>query len=548
MLNVLIVDDEPFIRQGLRVMIDWAAEGFEIVGEASDGAQALDIMEYSRVDLVIADIQMPGMNGLALMREIRAEGMNDVQFVILSGYQEFSYAQEAMKYGCLEYIIKPVNKEDLIRILRFVQQQHKQKCIDEEEEEVRDSAVLERNLLPLLMGKYDEINLAYVREHLSLNDKLRYVNVELDMTDPRLKEKNEESRRGMQRALYAGMKSALGKRGNHIVLNAAKLENSYDVGIIFCNDMASELGMKEEEYFNFLMERLRQSVECRLVMQVGSRVDSLEELSESYRSANIAKFMQDFRGSGELYVADDGAQTQNDMSAEAYGKVKNYLDDVVSAVELGNRPDIESAVNALYRCMGDLCMDYRVISMNLSHILFRLMHIAIERDSNLDQQEAVNYLIENAFDKGVVRGSATHFSEFCCEYADYIKQIDSQSAGNVLSMVEREIAEKYMTNISLKQLGETLYINSAYLGQLFKKHYGMSFKDYLNMVRINASVDLLARTDMKVYEISAAVGYSSVDYFINKFVLQRGHTPAKFRKNIRARNNETGFVPDDDDE
>ena len=548
MLNVLIVDDEPFIRQGLRVMIDWEAEGFNIIGEASDGAEALDMMEYSNVDLVIADIQMPGMNGLSLMREIRAEGMNDVQFVILSGYQEFSYAQEAMKYGCLEYIIKPVNREDLLRILRTVHEQHEQRCLDEAQEEVRNSAMLERNLLPLLVGKYDEINLAYVREHLSLPDKIRYINVELDMTDPRLKEKSEENRRRMHRTLYACLKNALGSRGNHVVLDAAKLENSYDVGLVFCNEMAQEQGMNEEDYFNLLIERVRQGVECRIVMQVGSRVNSLEELSESYRSANIAKFMQDFRGSGELCVADVDQQTQNDMSAEAYGQIKKYLDDVVSAVELGSRPDIESAVAALYRCMGELCMDYRVISMNLSHILFRLMHIAVERDSNLDQQEAVNYLIENAFDKGVVRGSASHFSEFCCEYADYIKQIDSQSAGNVLSMVEREIADKYMTNISLKQLGETLYINSAYLGQLFKKHYGMSFKDYLNMVRINASVELLARTDMKVYEISAAVGYSSVDYFINKFVALQGHTPAKFRKNIRTRNNETGFAPDDDDE
>ena len=119
------------------------------------------------------------------------------------------------------------------------------------------------------------------------------------------------------------------------------------------------------------------------------------------------------------------------------------------------------------------------------------------------------------------------------EYSDYLHQLESQSAGNILGMVEREIAEKYMTNISLKQLGERFYINSAYLGQLFKKQYGMSFKDYLNMVRINNSVELLAKTDMKVYEVSAAVGYQSVDYFVNKFVAQRGHTPAKFRKTVR---------------
>lgn len=533
MLNVLIVDDEPFIRQGLRLIVDWGAEGFDIVGEASDGTEALELLEYTRVDLIIADIQMPGMGGLQLLRRIREMGMDDIRFVILSGFREFGYAQTAMKYGCLAYLIKPINHDELLNLLRNISAQHEQRCLDEAERESRDSAMLESNLLPILVGKYDEINLNYVREHLTLSDRLRYISVELDMSDPRLSGKSEENRRSMQRMLYSSMRSALGEWSSHVVFDVSKSENCYDVGLIYCGAMADEKAMSEQEYYDWLMSRAESSVECRVVMNVGNRVDRLEDLSESYRSASIAKFMQDFQENGSLYVAEEHQNMQDEMSAEGYGQLRNKIDAVVSAVELCSRPDIETAVEELYRTMGELCMDYRVISMNLSHILLRLIHIAGERDSNLDQREAVNYIIENAFDKGVVRGSSAHFAKFCCDYADYLNQINSQSAGNILALVEREVAEKYMTNISLKQLGETFYINSAYLGQLFKKHYGMPFKDYLNMVRINNSAELLAHTDMKVYEISAAVGYQSVDYFINKFVNLRGHTPAKFRKSVR---------------
>ncbi len=538
MLNVLIVDDEPFIRQGLRMMIDWESEGFSIVGEASDGIEALEMLEFSRVDLVIADIQMPGMGGLVLLKEMRERGMDDVHFVVLSGYKEFSYAQTAMKYGCLDYIIKPINKDDLLLLLRNISAQYEQRCIDEAKDRKRDEAVLESNLLPLLMGKYDRINLDYVREHMKLSDKLRFINIELDMTDPGLLERSEENRRSMERMLYANIRGLLGDRSGHALFDVNKSENCYDVGLIYCADMAVEQGMSEQEYFDWLVDRAETGMECGIVMQVGGEVDCPERLSESYRSANIAKFMQDFQGDGVMSIADE--QVQSEMSGEAYFRFKCRIDDLMGAIERAQRQDIEKSVDDLYRCMGELNMDYRVMGMNINHILFRLINMAVERDDHLDQQEAVNYIIENAFDKGVMRGSAAHFAAFCCEYADYLKNIESQSAGNILSMVEREIAERYMTNISLKQLGERFYINSAYLGQLFKKQYGMSFKDYLNMVRINKSVELLANTDMKVYEISSAVGYQSVDYFVNKFVAQRGHTPAKFRKTIRSGSDRAG--------
>ncbi len=534
MLNVLIVDDEPYIREGLRILVDWEAEGFSIIGEASDGLEALEMLEFVQADLLITDISMPGMGGLHLLRELRERGMEDVHVVVLSGYREFSYAQTAMKYNCLDYIIKPINKDELLGILRKIARKHEQRCIAEAKDELRDSALLESNILPLLMGKFDQINLDHVSGGLSLSSKIRYISIELDMSDPRITVRSDENRRSMQRLLFACVKNTLGSRSGHVLFDVDKTENCYDVGLIFCDSMASELGKEEQEFFDWLVERTEAGVECGIVMQVGCEVDRLDRLSESYRSANIAKFMQDFQGDGVLYIADEQNRIQDELSGEAYSHLKTRLDELVAAVEHGGRQEIEAAVDALYRYMGESSMDYRFMSMNINHILFRLINMAVEKDSHLDQQEAINYIIENAFDKGVVRGSAAHFAKFCCEFADYLRQIESQSAGNILGMVEREIAEKYMTNISLKQLGERFFINSAYLGQMFKKHYGMSFKDYLNSVRINSSKEMLVRTDMKVYEISAAVGYQSVDYFVNKFVSQTGETPARFRKTHRS--------------
>lgn len=117
MLRVLLVDDEPFIL-GMKELIDWEDEGFEIVGSAADGEEALLFLQNHDADLILADIKMPIMDGLELLRKLRiSEKYRDIYFIILSGYADFQYAQEAIKYACNDYILKPVEKEKLVQAL-----------------------------------------------------------------------------------------------------------------------------------------------------------------------------------------------------------------------------------------------------------------------------------------------------------------------------------------------------------------------------------------------------------------------------------------------
>lgn len=119
MFNVQLVDDEPIIRRGLEELIDWASLGFQIVCAAQNGKQALEQLETEEVDLIITDIEMPIMNGLNLVREVREKDI-DKEIVVLTAYEEFEYAKAAIKYGITEYVLKPIDEEELTRILKSV--------------------------------------------------------------------------------------------------------------------------------------------------------------------------------------------------------------------------------------------------------------------------------------------------------------------------------------------------------------------------------------------------------------------------------------------
>ena len=152
-MKVLLVDDEPFILQGLSVLIDWAAEGREIVKMASNGKEALLYLEDHEADLVITDIKMPVMSGLELLEQIRGRQISDAFFIILSGYNDFSYAQKAIRYACMDYLVKPVQKEALLELIRKAKSSLAVTEQNAENERRMQEMQLKQYIIALLRGK-----------------------------------------------------------------------------------------------------------------------------------------------------------------------------------------------------------------------------------------------------------------------------------------------------------------------------------------------------------------------------------------------------------
>ncbi len=528
MLKVLLVDDEPFIIQGLKVLIDWEQEGFTIAGTASNGKEAYDFLQKEEVDLIIADIQMPIMTGLELQETIRKENLSNAYFVILSGYADFEYARRALQNECTDYILKPVDREMLLKLLNRVSAMRDEDDRMQQRNRKMEKAYLARQLISLIKGKYDDSNLKYVISQIRCREGVRYV--EIQMAESGMDEEvTDQDMREFQKTLYECCVAFLKEHASNCVFDVSADEKIYDVGVILFDYMSDEMKKGEKEYLNDLLDYLNGNLPRAVTMLVGKRVQDISNIARSYGNACMLRSFQGFRSKKDIYFYEEEVQVSNDGMVLC----KKSLDHLLKVVEQNNHMEIRYAVDQFYEEMGQRGVHGEAMTLNINYLLFQLIHLASEQDDEVNQEEILRLISESSFEAGTIRGSKAHLMRFACEYGDYLSQLRKNVSRGVLGNVEKEIRENYADNLTLKGLSEKYYVNSAYLGQLFRKKYGQSFKAYLNNYRMDRAADILLHSDKKIILVAEEVGYHDLDYFVNRFIQVKGCTPAKFRKQMQ---------------
>ena len=528
MLRVILVDDEPFIIQGLKVLLDWKSEGFEIVGTFKNGREAYDYLKEESVDLIIADIKMPTMTGLDLLKAIREENISDAYFVLLTGYQEFTYAQIALRYDCMDYILKPVEKNQLLSVLRKI---NKASIENQEENRSRsemETAYLARHVISILCGKFDDEDVDYVKSHMKLSGGIRYIDVECERfrEGQHGEDEDDSELRRLQKKLYEACREYLKDDDNHAIFDVSLNRNSYDVGLIFCGYMPVKSEMNDKEYLEDMRKFLEKAVSRTVCMFVGKNVSEISRLSQSFSSAFVLKSLESFHARKNIYEY----ESEVHINQSGFVLCKKGVDDLIDAISTGDTENMPIIVENLFGEMKEKGLSPETVNLNINYFLFQLIHIASELDSELDQEEILRFIGEHSSEEGIMRGSISHLTKFACEYSDYLAQLRKNASGGLLLDVEREIHENYAQNLTLRELGKKYFVNSSYLGQAFQKKYNMSFKDYLTSFRISCAEKLLINTDMRIAEIAEEVGYKDSDYFLKKFIEANGCTPSKYRK------------------
>lgn len=531
MLKVMLVDDEPFTLQGLQVIIDWESGGFEIATTCSNGKEALKYLSENQVDLIISDIRMPEMNGLELLETIKREKISDAAFVLLTGYDDFAYTQRAIRNGCLDYILKPVIEEELISVLKKVTNLNRESIILRKDREKMEDAYLTRIIRHFIKGKYNDEDIEYANKHLQLSGNLRFVDIEFVNRDIEIDDSDvdEYDMAIMQRQLYNACKEILKEFANHFTLDITYDDDSYNVGFIFCDTMAVSSDMSETEFLNALIRKIEVLVIKPVRMLCGEPVPDISELSKSFDSCRRLKSIAGFHNKKKLYFYEEIQSGHG-----SFILCKDTIDEIIGAIEKNEAVMIEAGIDKLLEELQNKEGNNRAFDLNINYLLFQLIHLASELDDTVNQEEIIQYISEKTSDKAFRRGSHQHLKKFCLEYAVYLSELRKSISRGILSVVEAEIKKNYADNISLKDLGDKYHINSSYLGQVFRKNYGMSFKNYLTNYRIKEAAKQILHTDKKINRIAEDVGYKDSDYFIRKFIEIMGCTPSKYRKTNRG--------------
>ena len=526
-LKVMLVDDEKIITTGLKQLIDWEAEGYEIVKTASNGVEALKYLENETVDLIISDIRMPEMDGLEMIRNIKEKGLSEAYIILLSGYSDFGFAKQAIKYGVSDYILKPIQEKVLVDSLRSVAAKKQIIIKRQEDTQKLNRLYLEQNLLTLLKGKEDKNATEYVRSHLKLSVPIHFVHISLDNIS-QLKELGDDEIQTLKNRLFEASSLFLGEDADHLLSDVYGLEETYDIGFVYCDYMATAHGLSMEDFLLKMQKNIEAfHSDLKISMLVGKGVSDICKLSNTYSSACALRTLKSFKERKKVYYYEEEVQANPSKVMIC----KKNLDRLIEAIEQNNAAEIEESVSQFFAEMESVGTDEKTVSMNVNYLLFQLIHLAVEQDETVNQEEVMQFIGENISEQGVVPYGKSYLNEFAQEYAEYLIQLRKNSSRGIVQELEREVREHYAENLTLRDLSQKYFLNSSYLGQVFRKKYGQSFKDYLSSYRINMAAKLLLQSDKKISCIAEEVGYHDTDYFITKFIDQIGCTPAKYRRN-----------------
>jgi len=516
MYRVIIVDDEPIIRKGLRETIEWDSLGLEVAGEAANGVEALRLVRSIRPEILITDIRMPEMDGLALIQEVRQLDF-DVKITILSGYSDYDYLKAAIKLGVDNYLLKPIDNDELISNLKnAVSEIEKEAIVDQRNRQ--GSELLRTNTLRrLVTGNISPEELREKADFLDIPFTAEaclcaVIAVSPQASTPLREPLDRNGIEALAKAIPGASTIAFNDSENNLVLLMA-LDS-------VLNDRKGIQAALEG-----IVAKARQS-QSTLTVGVGQPVNRLEEAHLSYeRACKCLEYGMFMQGSGVIWF--DGVP-----EVPSPGRTLDKFD-FGKLEELIRRGD-PAATQAYLDEALSMVIKENPLTPNQAHNL--LMHIAVRMtDCFHEIYGGMNtYREPTEFDFGGLF-RLRHFSDMRQWLHALCERLFSENAAvlgrssSLVGLAVAYIAKHYREGVTLKQVAADCRINTSYLGQIFRKEMGCAFTDYVNGLRIREAQRLLTNPTLKVYEVAEQVGFTDYHYFLKIFKKVTGATPRDMR-------------------
>ena len=522
MLKVFLVEDEFVIREGIKNNIDWETHGYEFCGEAGDGELAYPMIQRLRPDIVITDIRMPFMDGLELSRLIRRE-LPDIEIIILSGYQEFEYAKEAIKLGVAQYLSKPINGEELLAELEELSAkiEEKRRATQIRErylKEMEENTLRERKKLfqSLVVGDNTAAELLESAERLGIDLSAPWYNIILFKTQSLRHAQDEYS--GSLIRIEEELRSL--EDGTTVVSFDRNLEGK---AFLLKAESEEQLQLQQQEYIEKIKDIMEKYEHVRYFGGIGRPVNRLRELPASFEQASHAfahrYLVQDSRILDGGYLAQGTEEEHFDIKQVNPKQIDRTR--IQEFLKQGDREEVVYFVEEFFRDLSNKALQSNIfrqyITMDAYFCVADFLESLSTDTQDPETPSAIQYIIR-ILDKALEARDRAASSR----YDDVVEQ--------VMKYIEENYAEE---ELSLNLLASHVNFSPNHLSMIFSQQTGMSFIKYLTDYRMNKAKELLRCTGKRSSLISQEVGYKDPHYFSYLFKKTQGMTPTQYRGGIK---------------
>ncbi|MFA9375160.1 MAG: response regulator [Lachnotalea sp.] len=540
MKRVFLVEDEIIMREGIKNNIDWEQEGFQFVGEASDGELAYPMIKSTKPDILITDIKMPFMDGLELSRMVKKDFPN-IKIIILSGYSEFDYAKQAINIGVTDYLLKPVSSSKLIEAIKKIgeminKEMEEQQLLEKYKKEMEENAEHEKQRFFNKIIK-NKLSLAKVVEdgnRIGVDLIAGAYNVLL------LKINAKESPYEYSQNLITTLQKINKLLQNNQDVIKFECDNEI-LAIIIKADTEEKIDLLMSHYCNRLREILDSTTDTEYFGGIGRKVTRISELQDSYNIANKAVSARYFTEMNQI------------VNGMEFSKFNPYSHEVIDMEEINSEKMNQSFINKFLKNgtkdeIGSFSSEYflSIGSVNIKSMLFRQYIIMDIYFCVTAFMESIGYsktkTVEEFGDFNKLNQIIVSI-EKSKEYVEllFFKALNLRDAismkkyEDTVKMAYEYIQENYdKDDISLNTVAASVNISPTYFSAIFSQETGHTFIECLTQTRMNKAKELLMCSNMRTAEIGYEVGYKDSHYFSYIFKKTQLCTPKEYRTRGRS--------------
>lgn len=535
-IKVFLVEDEMVIRRGIKNSIDWEKEGYIFCGEASDGELAYPMIIKEKPDILITDIRMPFMDGLELCKLVKKE-LPNIKILILSGYDEFDYAKEAIRLGVTEYLLKPISSGKLLEALNGVSESIRREKEDKDlvrkyMEEMRENTEHEKQKFfeQMIAGNLSMADALETGKKYEMNLSAGMYNLLLFRFT--LGKENRKSGELLGEAEYAIEK--LTERLEYVFEFQRSVKGW---AFLLMADNEEQMSERVKELSKDLEEIMKNYSTIAYFGGIGQPVARLRELEESFREAERALAARFTMELNRIISVEDIRMAQNvdtldDIEITSFGEIEKTRTMLEKFLNNGAEDEIDEFVDVYINELPEENLKSVLMRQYIIMDAYIVMMSFCEKIEGIEgEMQAQSEELKNSMKTIQTLEEIKNYIRMLLKKIIGVRDtISGRRYSDIIEIAKDQIRKTYMSDeISLNTIAAEVGMSPSYFSSIFSKEMGKTFVEYLTEIRMDRAKELLMCSSMKTSEIGYEVGYKDPHYFSYIFKKTQNCTPKEFR-------------------